>query len=84
MNVDSGEIRTPEEMKRLRLEATGGAKDSLKGWTQFGMGDVVSLYNLANTRIGWFRVQLVAKRRVSLRPISEREAEEEAKKEGLV
>ena len=78
MNVNTGEIKTAEQMKKL-FENT----PTPKAWTRFGMGDVVSLHNLAGKRIGWFRLQLITEKRVSLRPISEQEAEEEAKQEGL-
>jgi len=83
MNVNTGEIKMPEEMRQLVREATGEARKPPKAWTRFGTGDAVSLHNLAGRRIGWFRVQLVTKKRVSLRPISEQEAEEDAKAEGL-
>lgn len=83
MKASTGEIKTPEEMKRFVREALGETKEPPKGWTRFGIGDAVSLHNLAGKRIGWFRVQLITKKRVSLRPISEQEAEEDAKAEGL-
>ena len=78
MNVNTGEIKTSEEIKRLFANVPPP-----KQWTKFGTGDVVSLHNLAGKRVGWFRISLVAKKRVSLKPISEQEAEEEAKQEGL-
>ena len=78
MNVNTGEIKMAEEIRKMF------EKEPIpKEWTKFGMGDVVSLHNLSGKRIGWFRLQLVTKKRVSLRPISEQEAEEEAKQEGL-
>ena len=78
MNVNTGEIKMAEEMRKMF------EKEPIpKEWTKLGMGDVVSLHNLSGKRIGWFRLQLVTKKRVSLRPISEQEAEEEAKQEGL-
>ena len=78
MNVQTGEIRTAKEMTAL-FQNTPPPKQ----WTRFGTGDVVALHNLAGRHIRWFRIQLVAKKRVSLRPISEQEAEEQAKQEGL-
>jgi len=78
MNVNTGEIKTADQMRKL-FENTPPPKV----WTRFGVGDVVSLHNLDGKRIGWFRLQLITKKRISLRPISEQEAEEQAKQEGL-
>jgi len=78
MHVDTGEIRTAKEMVKQFLNAPPP-----KQWTRFGTGDVVALHNLAGKRVGWFRIELITKKRVSLRPISEQEAEIDAKAEGL-
>ena len=78
MHVETGKIRTAKEMVKGFLDAPPP-----KQWTRFGTGDVVALHNLAGKRVGWFRIQLITKKRVSLRPISEQEAEIDAKAEGL-
>jgi len=78
MNVNTGDIKTHKEVAEMFF-----GKTPPKEWTKFGTGDIVSLHNLAGKRVGWFMIQLVTKKRVSLRPVSEREAEEEAKQEGL-
>lgn len=69
MNVNTGEIKDSEQMRKLFA-----GKEPPKTWTCFGIGDVVSLHNLAGKRIGWFRIGLITKKKVTIRPISTEEA----------
>ena len=58
MHVETGEIRTAKEMVKGFLDAPPP-----KQWTRFGTGDVVALHNLAGKRVGWFRIQLITKKK---------------------
>lgn len=70
MNIDTGKIEDSEQIRKLFPE-----QDPPEAWTCFGIGDIVSLHNSTGKRIGWFRINLVTKKKVTILPISAQEAE---------